>query len=497
MKNATVALGSLALSALLVVACGDGASSSAPPAADASASDAGALLDGALDATPDAAAAPDAAPADAGPSPDPLRVLVAPLSERGHDRLFGVSYDAQGRIVAVGQSCPGTAAADDCVTAIARFTADGARDAAFGTDGVVTVNVAAAGSAEAGRGIVITADGKIVVAGLVEQAGATDARERDVFLARFEASGAADTTFGTGGVARFDLAPGKLVGTTFKTDAQWGLAADAQGRLYVSGSAVANGRNDTDFAVLRVTATGARDTSFGTAGLATVDVSNLDATTKEIRVDASGRALVGGYYTDPTTTVVAPILFRLTAAGALDTTFGAGGVWTQEVLPAAAEIYGFAFENDAVVTAGYGRANTNVEMDFLAMRITGAGALDTAYGTSGYRLVDLAGGRDTARTLALLPGGRALLVGSGRTSATEQDAMLALLAPNGARVASFGVNGVLARNLGGAADALWGAAVSPGGVRAAIVGVVAGAPAPGADAGVLDDDAALLLLDLP
>jgi uncharacterized delta-60 repeat protein len=502
MKNVSFVLATLVLSGLVGVACSDsGASNSgtldagvtadaSTPADSAPGTDAASSLDAAA-----TDAKVDAAPVDAGP--DPLRVILEPLSADGHDRFFGVTYDAQGRILALAQVCPGTAATDDCVTAVVRFNADGVRDATFGTNGVATVNAAAAGNAEVARGLLLTAGGKIVVAGIAEQAGAADARERDVFLARFDASGVLDTTFGTAGVARFDLAPGKLVGTVFKTDAQWGLAADAQGRLYVSGSAVGAGRNDTDFAVLRVTESGARDTTFGAAGLATVDVSNLDATTKEIHIDASGRALVGGYYTDPSTSVVAPVLFRLTAAGALDASFGAAGVWAREVLPAAAEVYGFAFENDAIVTAGYGRASTNVEMDFLAMRVTGAGALDTAYGTSGYRLVDLAGGRDTARTLALVPGGRALLVGSGRPSATDQDAMIALLSPTGARVASFGTNGVLTRNLGGAADALWGAAVSASGTRAAIVGVVSGVAAPGVDAGVQDDDAALLLLDLP
>jgi uncharacterized delta-60 repeat protein len=424
-------------------------------------------------------------------------VLAQALSADGHDRFYNVAYDAQGRILALAQVCAGTAATDDCVTSVVRFSADGVRDASFGTNGVATVNAAVAGNAEVPRGLVVMADGTIVVAGVAEQAGAADARERDVYLARFDANGSLDATFGTAGVARFDLAPGKLVGTTFKTDAQWGLAADAQGRLYVSGSAVASGRDDTDFVVLRVTPAGARDTSFGTAGVVTVDVSNFDATPKKILVDGSGRAIVGGYYTNPTTTVVSPILFRLTTAGALDTTFGAAGVWTEEVLPSTAEIYAFGLQGDAIVTAGYGRANTNVEMDFLSMRVTAAGALDTTYGTSGYRLVDWASNRDTARAMAVFPGGRILIAGSGRSSATEQDAMLALLSPSGARVTEFGTNGVLTRNLGGASDALWGVALAPSGTRAAIVGTVAGAPAQGVDAGVLDDDAALLLLDLP
>ncbi|HEY0710278.1 MAG TPA: hypothetical protein VGG33_25930 [Polyangia bacterium] len=52
--------------------------------------------------------------------------------------------------------------------AVARFNADGTFDTTFGTGGVAKVNVAVAGTDEAARGVVIQSDGKIVIAGNVE-----------------------------------------------------------------------------------------------------------------------------------------------------------------------------------------------------------------------------------------------------------------------------------------------------------------------------------------
>jgi uncharacterized delta-60 repeat protein len=52
---------------------------------------------------------------------------------------------------------------------VARFNADGTTDATWGTSGVVTVNVAAGGTEETSRSIIFTADGKIVIGGAVDK----------------------------------------------------------------------------------------------------------------------------------------------------------------------------------------------------------------------------------------------------------------------------------------------------------------------------------------
>jgi uncharacterized delta-60 repeat protein len=88
-----------------------------------------------------------------------------PISETAHDRFWAVTFDAAGKVYGAGYVTEN----GDSRMMVARFNADGTRDASFGTNGVVTINVVAAGVEEMARGVVIQSDGKVVVAGVVEK----------------------------------------------------------------------------------------------------------------------------------------------------------------------------------------------------------------------------------------------------------------------------------------------------------------------------------------
>src|SRR4030095_16153868 len=118
-----------------------------------------------------------------------------------------------------------TASTVDSALLVAKFTAAGALDKTFGDQGFVTMNVAPGTNGELFRGIVVQSTGKVVVSGTIEHAGATDARDRDVALGRFNANGTKATTFGTNGVVVLDFSTGVPVGTSgFAADSVWGLA---------------------------------------------------------------------------------------------------------------------------------------------------------------------------------------------------------------------------------------------------------------------------------
>ncbi len=89
---------------------------------------------------------------------------AVPLSTTGNDRFWAVTFDASGKVYAAGYLTEG----GDNRMAVARFNADGTRDASFGQDGIVTVNVAVAGTLETARSVVVQSDGKVVVAGVAE-----------------------------------------------------------------------------------------------------------------------------------------------------------------------------------------------------------------------------------------------------------------------------------------------------------------------------------------
>jgi uncharacterized delta-60 repeat protein len=245
---------------------------------------------------------------------------------------------------------------------------------------------------------------------------------------------------------------------------------------------------DSDFVVLRLNADGTPDTTFGTGGAYTLDVNNRNASPRTATLLADGSILVSGYYDDGG--VVKPILFKLTSAGALDPSFGTNGVFTQTVLAAITEAYAAVQQGSNFVTVGYGRGAAPETLDWVSLRVTGAGVLDTTYGTNGVARFDVAGFNDNGRSLAALPDGRLLLVGGGRPVTDNVDAMALVLNANGQPDTTFGENGRRLFNLGGPSDFFWSVAVNPAGTQAAIVGTKGGTTAPG------NDDAAILLLPL-
>jgi len=104
------------------------------------------------------------------------------------DRAHAVALQPDGKIVVAGSSSDGG-------FALARYHPDGSLDSSFGTEGVVLTDV----GGEA-RALVLQADGKIVVAG--SGAGSSNA---DFALARYNANGSLDDTFGVAGLVLTDL----------------------------------------------------------------------------------------------------------------------------------------------------------------------------------------------------------------------------------------------------------------------------------------------------
>src|SRR5439155_1317723 len=76
--------------------------------------------------------------------------------------------------------------------ALVRYNTNGTLDATFGTGGKVTTAVGT--SDDAAYALAIQADGKLVAAGATD-----DGSNYDFALVRYNANGSPDTTFGTGG----------------------------------------------------------------------------------------------------------------------------------------------------------------------------------------------------------------------------------------------------------------------------------------------------------
>lgn len=399
-------------------------------------------------------------------------VLPSPLSPTEDDRFLAVTPGPDGSWYAAGF----TSAGDDHAMALAKLGKDGALDARFGRTGVASVNVAPGGKqVELARAVVVQSDGKVVVSGQIEHDSAATgpaAKDTDIALVRFDDTGRPDPTFGKDGVARIDLGTGREVSAdSFVGDNAWGLVALPGNRLALFGSTLAPGRSDADFVLLGLTSQGAIDSGFGDRGRVTIDLNRSADSPRNLLLQPDGKIVATGYSRDASGTV-SPVLVRTSTDGKLDPSFGTGGVATAQILPGGVvESYQLGRQGDAYVLVGYGRGpNLDEKVDLVSVRFTGDGRWDRSYGNEGLTRIDIAGDADRGRNLVVLPDRQLLVVGVGTPKPGAADAMVVLLDGNGTPVRGFGTNGMLLSDLGGPADAWFGAALAPDGRSVLIAG---------------------------
>ncbi|WP_435021052.1 hypothetical protein TA3x_002161 [Tundrisphaera sp. TA3] len=222
-----------------------------------------------------------------------------------------LALQPDGKIVVVGTA--------DLDFAAVRFTADGQPDTSFGAGGRVVIPYNAGGlNVDGALQVAVQADGRIVVAGIVQRTFPIRffPGNNDIGLARLNADGSLDGTFGVGGKVTF--------GFGGVTSEPAGLAVDPDGRVIVVGTGrPAVGIDPADFQVARLRADGSVDSSFGSGGVASVDFGAYDLPSG-VSALPDGRIVVGGS-TLLNSGVARPVFARLTADGRPDATFDGDG----------------------------------------------------------------------------------------------------------------------------------------------------------------------------
>ena len=196
-----------------------------------------------------------------GPFPN-LSGSVA-LDFGGQDRVRAIALQSDGRIVAAGV----TQVSVDSRFALARFNANGLLDTSFGPNGRVTTNFVASdhggSTGDTALGVAIQPDGRIVAAGRAETN--TGLAITDIALARYLSDGSLDSSFSGDGKRTFAFTPGD----SNANDAAFDVAIQPNGRIVTAGF-TGTPFNET-FALARFDATGAIDTSFGDDGKVVTD----------------------------------------------------------------------------------------------------------------------------------------------------------------------------------------------------------------------------------
>ena len=395
------------------------------------------------------------------------RISMSPEAERFVSVASGEdgSYYAAGFLTTTG----------DQSMAVARFDENGDLDTEFGEKGWTSVNVAVGGKAgERATGMGVLSDGSLILAGPVEHdpAGAGDAaRDTDIAAVKIKDDGTQDTTFGEGGIARFDLGAGRPVEENFVGDTMYGVTVLEDDKVLLVGAKLHDGPDETDrdFAVIRLTEDGKRDSEFGTDGVFTMDIKDGNESPRQAVELEDGSVVVSGY-SGVGDGPISPVLFKLDDGGELVTEFGTDGVATAELLPAVAEAYEVGLQGDNFIITGYGRETDDGKVDMIAARFTADGEWDEEFGEDGLVRIDISGQDDRGRDLVVLENGNILIAGSGKPSETDINAMLVMLTEDGELDESFGRDGIYQVDLGGKTDSFFSVALSEDESSAVVAG---------------------------
>ncbi|HKB73746.1 MAG TPA: hypothetical protein VKC82_05680, partial [Burkholderiales bacterium] len=227
-----------------------------------------------------------------------------------------------------------------------RYNLDGTPDATFGGTGLVTTALSSDAAALAIQ--VQPADGKIVAAGSV---GKFSDSSMDAVLLRYNnTDGALDATFGVGGIVQTDIGTGNNFANS--------IVLQPDGNIVVAGHANVNFSLDTsDVALLRYSAAGALETTFGETGQNGKVVTSLGgfdnafsiALQPDLKIVVSGNTGSAG-------SVTSVAVLRYNPDGKIDTTFGTGGLVTTSATGPSTIASGNAVlvqADGSIVVAGY------------------------------------------------------------------------------------------------------------------------------------------------
>lgn len=424
---------------------------------------------------------------------------AASVCNDGNNGWNSLAVDAAGNIYTVG-----TAFLTGSVTAsriiIAAYTPAGVLNTAFNTTGVVIMgSLSGAGHLDQGNGIALDSSDNVYIVGTADadDSNALHATRADIVVAKFTAGAlAAWGTTGTGqggvtgsGVISFDS--GDISGNANGDDYGYGIAltlpsSPTTTKVVVVGQSNGPDNNGgtagakSDMVVFQLTNAGALDTTAfstggigvpagnnGKAGALLVNAKKLAAgaeTTTDIGtdvvIDGSGNIYALDSSTSNTATGLGINVFKITSAGAVDTSNTFGNFQWNGIAPATQGVaqfdpgtngppVGFRMTLDAsghIYVVGTGTAGVNnigvggSTLELLLVRFTSAGVLDTANfnstgGIPGAVTINAAEGTG----VSVQTGGNVFV--SGNSYGTKTNFLIAEYNSTGGIVTGFGSSG--------------------------------------------------------
>lgn len=377
--------------------------------------------------------------------------------------IFSMGLQSNGKIVTAGETQIGA----NMVFALKRFNSDGSLDPAFGLGGLVTTTIGTDSSANL---VSILSDGKIIAAGYSDSS---------FVMVKYSTDGSLDTTFGIGGVVTISQISyygglaiqldGKIVvagdsnsdsfliryevdgslDTTFGTGGMVtnsGFIFSINSIAFQSdGKIVAAGGSGQDFRVARYNVDGSLDTTFGTGGLVTNDIGGDYDTAESLAIQIDGKIVVVGYALNNSKHVFP--LVRYNTEGSLDTTFGANGMIITTIPAGNDFVRSVAIQSDGKIVAG-GYSWNGMYNTFALARYSTDGSLDTTFGSGGMVTTDIGGDDSRVQSVAIQSDGKIIAAGYAVIPTRAYDFTLVRYNSDGSLDSNFGAGGVVTTDIG-------------------------------------------------
>ncbi len=268
------------------------------------------------------------------------------------DRATGIAIQTDGKIVLAGYCMDGNQPTVQPAFCLARYDASGALDTTFNVTGMVTT--ALGPSENYATGIALQPDGKIVLAGICSVASANN-----FCVARYNPDGSLDATFnGNGKVIT------AILGTSDEANA---VALQPDGKIVVVGKCFGSG--SFDFCMARYNPNGSLDTRFNGTGKVVTDFTTSNDFGTSLTIQPDGKIISAGYCTVGGGYDVC--VARYNSDGMLDGTFGVAGKVITGIGTSQDNGNGVAVQTDGKIVVGGFCIGGGVTRDFCVVRYEG------------------------------------------------------------------------------------------------------------------------------
>lgn len=385
-----------------------------------------------------------AAPGDLDPTFGTGGAVTTLFSATSYVSASDVAVQSDGKILVVGSWSNVFGNPERIV--LARYNVDGSLDGTFGTGGRVSTTFTLHTFASR---ILIQSDGRILVVGTTRDGAPTFS---SWIVARFETNGAPDGSYGSGGSATVNMGDDSLEYVT-------GAAVQPDGKIVIVGSS--NVGNDPRVAIARLTSNGVLDSSFDGDGRVYGTVGNGSASAVALQSD--NKIVVAGEIVSAVTPPYSDFFVaRYNTDGSLDSTFDLDGRVSTSVGPLSDGAGAVAVQPDGKIVAA-GATADDEGLFFLAsvVRYQPSGALDPSFGMGGVVVTDLPSLFDSFSSVAIRSDGK-IVVGGATGGGLTSLPTLARYNSNGSLDVLFG-NGGIKTSQFGYDSSFRGIALLPGG----------------------------------